>query len=87
MDYKEPGILDMQSGASGISAEAKARGAAPKQEMDDLAEHDFKMDNRVVGDEATKLAAHWVVNNKSLWARFTGRYRLPQGLAKKAARQ
>ncbi len=86
VDYKEPSMLDLQVGMTGVAAD-KARALAPKQESDDLMEYDFKRDRRVVENDATKKAAHWVVNNKSLWARLTGRYRLPQALAKKAARQ
>lgn len=80
-------MLDMQSGVTGEGAGKAARMAVPKEEDDGLAEYNFKRDSRVVENEATKRAAHWVVNNKSLWARFTGRHRLPQALAKKAARQ
>ena len=86
VDYKEPSMLDLQDGMTGVAAD-KARALAPKQESDDLMEYDFKRDRRVVENDATKKAAHWVVNNKSLWARLTGRYRLPQATAKKAARQ
>ncbi len=86
MDYKEPSLLDMQASTAGSIAD-KGRAPAPKQDTDDLIEYDFKSDSRVVENEATKKAAHWVVNNKSLWARFSGRYRLPQALARKAARQ
>ena len=85
VDYKEPSLIDMPAGTPGVTVD-KARALAPKQ-MDDLTEYDFKSDSRVVENEATKKAAHWVVNNKSLWARFNGRYHLPQALAKKAARQ
>ena len=85
MDYKEPSVLDMQSGVSG--ADRARASAASKEEADELLEFDFKADRRIVENEATKKAAHWTVNNKSLWARFTGRQRLPQKLAKKAARQ
>ena len=86
MDYKEPSLLDMQASTAGPAAD-KARLLAPKQDPNELAEYNFERDSRVVENEATKEAAHWVVNNKSLWARFGGRYRLPQALAKKAARQ
>ncbi len=86
VDYKEPSLLDMQA-STAVGTADKARAPAPKQETDDLVEYDFKSDSRVVENEATKKAAHWVVNNKSLWARFSGRYRLPQALAKKAARE
>ena len=86
VDYKEPSLLDMQANTPGLTGD-KAHVLAPKQEADDLMEYDFRSDSRVVENEATKKAAHWVVNNKSLWARFSGRYRLPQALAKKAARQ
>ena len=87
MDYKEPSVLDMQSGASGTAADKARASAASKEAVDELLEFDFKADRRVVENEATKKAAHWTVNNKSLWARFTRRWRLPQKLAKKAARQ
>ena len=77
----------MQSGVSGAAADRARASAAPKEEVDALLEFDFKADRRIAENEATKKAAHWTVNNKSLWARFTGRRRLPQKLAKKAARQ
>lgn len=86
MDYKEPSLLDMQASTAGMTAD-KARMLAPKQDTDDLMEYDFKSDSRVIENEATKKAAHWVVNKKSLWARLIAGYRLPQALAKKAARQ
>ena len=87
MDYKEPSVLDMQSGTSGTAADRVRAPAAHNEEMDEQLEFDFNANERIVENEATKKAAHWTVNNKSLWARFTDRRRLPQKLAKKAARQ
>jgi hypothetical protein len=94
VNYREPAIYDIPSeptpaalARSGSSGAAKS--GAAQQSADEAAAEDFdhERERRVVENEATKFAKHWTVNNRGLWARIEGRFRLPQEAARRAARQ
>lgn len=85
VDYREPSLAEI---LMATAAEVNNKDASKDaEEVEVGAEFDYKRDKRIVENEATKLGKHWVVNNRGLWARLTGRFRLPQDVAKRAARQ
>jgi hypothetical protein len=81
VDYREPNLNAL------LQAAGSADAASAAEEDEGLEQYDYERDRRIVENEATKKATHWVVNNRGLWARLTGRFRLPQDVAKRAARQ
>jgi hypothetical protein len=85
VDYREPSLAEI---LAATAAEVNNKDASKDaEEVEVGAEFSYERDKRVVENEATKLGKHWVVNNRGLWARLTGRFRLPQDVAKRAARQ
>ncbi|BDA48817.1 probable pH-interacting protein at C-terminar half [Coccomyxa sp. Obi] len=89
VDYREPSMAEI---LAATAAELNASKSSKSSNMDTAgeevgAEFDYERDKRIVENEATKNGKHWVVNNRGLWARLTGRFRLPQDVAKRAARQ
>ena len=86
VDYREPSMAEI---LAATAAELNASKSSTKESAGEEvgAEFDYERDKRVVENEATKNGKHWVVNNRGLWARLTGRFRLPQDVAKRAARQ
>lgn len=85
VDYREPNLTDLLTAS--VAESAAERSTSIAKGAEDMAEYDYERDRRIVENDATKLPAHWVVNNRGLWARLTGRFRLPQDIAKRAARQ
>ena len=91
VDYREPTMAEILA-ATAAELHGASSSKPSKDAAEDVgAEFDYERDKRVVENEATKEIAgkgrHWVVNNRGLWARLIGRFRLPQDLAKRAARQ
>lgn len=91
VNYREPavydlGVPDARTGAAALADAGPGAGAKPDQALP-FEEYDYERDRRVVENEATKKATHWVVNNKGLWARQAGRFRLPAEAARNAARR
>ena len=93
VNYREPAVYDLgfttdaRTGNASTPADAATRPGAAAADVTAFEGFDYERDGRVVENEATKKATHWVVNNRGLWARQAGRFRLPAGAARKAARQ
>lgn len=91
VDYREPSMAEILAATTAELNAASSSKPSKDADEDVGAEFDYEHDKRIVENEATKevsgKARHWVVNNRGLWARLTGRFRLPQDLAKRGARQ
>ncbi len=87
MDYREPSMAEILAATAAELNASKSSNNKDTVGEEVGAEFDYERDKRIVENEATKNGKHWVVNNRGLWARLIGRYRLPQDVAKRAARQ